>query len=271
MEEMEKNNEETLVNPSEQPAAEEAMPFSLHTEEPAQTSEEPAAEAPEETPAPKEKKCKLNCNPVSLVIDLVLLLAVVLLFVLHFQKDKEQPKQIANVENVAATPGTGEIYYINIDSVNASPYVKAQIEPLEKEATSCENTFNAKQKKIQKDYEQLQQNANSGAINDQQAALSMKRLEDDFQRAQEAYQKSMQTIIDKQEKTMKEIMGTIRSTVAAINTQSSQAPNASFVITYSEDTPMLFYVDPSRDMTKAVLEELSKIDTSKKDDKTNKK
>lgn len=262
MEEMENNNVEFN---NEAPTAENnAMPFTLPTEE--KTVENP------ETPAEESKKmCKCSLNPVSLVIDLVLLLAVVMLFVLHFGGSCGKSNEIATVTPVACEPGTGEVYYVNLDSINECPYVKQQLDALEAEADKQEAAFNARQSKLQADYQQFQQNYQSGALTEQQAEYTSQKLQADMQKLQDDYQKAMAALVEKQQKQTKEMLGTIRTTVNAINTQSKNAPKASFVLTYSEETSTMFYVDPSRDMTKAVVEELGKLTPAKEEAKTTKK
>ena len=104
-----KNEEQTVVEP-----AEEAAETVVRT-----VKQEPESE-PEEEPQPEmetTKSCETGkkCHLCHLIFDLLLLAAVIALFVLHFcgnscKKSAVVPKPVE--------VGTGEVVFVNIDSVN---------------------------------------------------------------------------------------------------------------------------------------------------------
>lgn len=251
MEDFEKNNETTNVETENTTAiAEEAKPFAApETVEQDAKTEEPRKESP---------KCSLKYSPISLVVDLVLLLAIVLLFVMN-RGGKCQDANVAPVGEVVGTPGNGDIFYVNIDSVYECAYVKGKTDVLQAEVDKQDAAFSARQSKLEADYNQFQQNYQSGSLTEQQAKFAMEKIQNESDKIQADYQKVMNDLMQKQDDQRKAMLQTIRETVSKINSGSKDAPHASFVVTYSHDNASLLLVDPTRDMTKAVIAELDKL------------
>lgn len=257
MEDLEKNNEAINANENnsvEPTLAEEAKPFAAPD-----PVEQPEAETADGKDAKQGRKCCLKYNPVSLVVDLVLLLAIVLLFVMNRDGGKSQNASVTPVGEVVGAPGNGDIFYVNIDSVYECAYVKGKTDVLQAEVDKQDAAFSARQSKLEADYNQFQQNYQSGSLTEQQAKFAMEKIQTESDKIQADYQKVMNDLMQKQDDQRKALLQTIRETVSKINSGSKDAPNASFVVTYSHDNASLLLVDPTRDMTKAVIAELDKL------------
>ena len=218
----------------------------------------PAAEvvAPDE-PAPQRHD---NGRIFQLVALGVLLVAVIVLYVLHFTGGKKSASETpsAPAMQVNTAPGNGNVLYVNLDSVYECKYFKQEMKVLEDEADKLKQDFEQRQAKLEADAAQFQKNIQSNILTEQQAQYAYEDLNKRSDQIQKDYQQALENLAQKQADLTNKLLDRLRVVVDQVNKQGQDAPNASYVITYSHDNPTLLQVDPSREITKNVIYELDK-------------
>ena len=235
-------NEEMMTQEQTEPAvAQEREPVFREASAPA---EEPAAE-----PAKCEKK-KCNCKWCSII---VLFAAVIALYILHFccggKADTFTPTP------VQAAPGNGSVLFINLDSVNANYFfIEEKQKEFDEEMQKQDAIFKQKQANFQKRYEQFQKNYQAGILTDVQIQNAQAQLQAEYQKLEDDYNAVVNSLTDRQVSVNREMLDSVQAVSARIVAKYE----ASFVMTYQKDMPLLIYADPTRDITEEVLFELNK-------------
>jgi hypothetical protein len=108
---------------------------------------------------PKTKKSK---KPLwKIIFYIIMVLVVVGLYVLHFAGAKEQMKPLVP----EGTPGSGEILFVNIDSISEKyELVKILTSDIENEISKQNTIFENKEKAFQTKYNQFQKNYEAGLL-----------------------------------------------------------------------------------------------------------
>ena len=213
-----------------------------------------ASPEPEEVKSSCEKNC--NCQVVHWIIEGVLLAAVIALFILHFA-DK------GNKATVAQKPtevGTGEVVYINIDSVNEKyEMVKILKDTLEAEQQKQEVVFNNRQKALETKAANFEKNYSSGSLTPQQAQYAQQSLQEESTRLQRDYSSYMEDFQARYAAALEQMADSLMAAAKRVNSSY----NASYIFTY-QDGGQLLYADPAHDITKEVIDELNRSFKKKK-------
>ncbi len=237
-------------------------------------AEVPRTEFIADAPKEEKKSCsstKGGCNMMHWIVEGVLLIAVIVLFILHFagNKGEESDNGAAAPVKVATQPGNGNVLYVNLDTIYECDLFKEKQDVLDQESQKLEQTFTQRQQKLEADYTQFQKNMNAGVLNETQMQYTYQQLETENNKIREDYQVAMESLAQKQADLTNEMLDALRDAAKLINASVEGDP-ASYVITYSSVNPTVIVVDPSRDITAAVVAELNKKCT-KKSDKNSKK
>ena len=213
-------------------------------------------EVPQEMCEPK-KKC--NCNLCRWIVDAVLAAAVIVLYILYFCFPKtthHTPTQ--NVVNTE--PRSGEIIYINIDSVNANyELVDILTKDIEAEMSKQEAVFQNRQAALERKYNQFQQNYQSGVLTQIQIENAQQQLMQESETLKADYERVMGDLEARQAAALKQIADSVITATKRINAER----NASFVFSYQYGG-QLIDADPSKDVTNELLEMLNEPFKSKK-------
>lgn len=219
--------------------------------------------------APKEEKkscssTKGGCNIMHWIVEGVLLVAVIVLFILHFVGNKSESSNngATTPVKVATKPGNGNILYVNLDTIYECDLFKEKQAVLDMETQKLEQTFTQRQQKLEADYTQFQKNMNAGVLTETQMQYTYQQLETENNKIREDYQIAMESLAQKQADLTNEMLDALRNAAKVINA-SVEGDAASYVITYSSINPTVVVVDPSRDITAAVVAELNKKCTPK--------
>lgn len=229
---------------------------------------EPEADQPE---AGEKKKKKCSCGHMAhWVVECLLLIAVVVLFILHFcggkcaSADNESTK--STPVKVATKPGNGNILYLNMDTIYECALWKEKQAILDEESDKLEASFTTRQKKLEADAAQFQKNVQAGVLTEEQMQYTYQQLGEADQKIKEDYQTAMEGLAKKQADITEEMMKVLRDAANTVNNAVDGSP-ASYIITYSSANPTVIVADPTRDITRNVIEELDKKCTPKKTDK----
>lgn len=212
-----------------------------------QVQEEIKTMETKETNTCNNKKCHI-CR---IVIDAVMMIAIIVLFILHFC----QPKTEAYVPSAPeGKAGTGEILYVNIDSINANyELIKILKAEMDEEQARQNAIFTNKEKAFQTKLNNFQQNQQSGVLTPVQIQNSQAQLEAEYQQIMDEKDRVVNDLMAKQTAANDQMLDSMMSVLKRIN----EVRNASFIFTYGYGSQMIIG-DPTKDITKDVLKELNK-------------
>lgn len=241
---MSENEEMKIQEPTEQTVAQEREPVFREASAP--------AEEPSPAPAQCEKK-KCTCKWCTIIAFIVLFVAVIALYILHFCCGGKA--ETFTPTPVEATPGNGSVLFINLDSVNNNYFfIEEKQKEFDEEMQKQDAIFKQKQANFQKKYEQFQKNYQSGILTDVQVQNAQVQLQAEYEKLENDYNAVINSLTEKQVAVNREMLDSVQAVSARIVKQK----NASFVMTYQKDMPLLIYADPTRDITEEVLFELNK-------------
>jgi outer membrane protein len=135
------------------------------------------------------------------ILNIALLIAVILLFMLHFgNKDfaKETNKAIENtvVNNSKDTTNSISIAYINLDTILMNyPYYTLLNEEISKKQQDAEGQIQSKTRKLESDYIEIQQKAQKGLMTSKEIA-----------EAEQSLQMRQQEVVNLQQKLSNDLM-----------------------------------------------------------------
>jgi Skp family chaperone for outer membrane proteins len=211
----------------------------------------------EETVQPNPEKASNNSllfggNICNLIAYSVLLIAVIVLYILHFLSPKSPtfiPKE------VAGTPGSGEIVFVNLDTINEKyELVKILTGDIQAEMAKQEAIFTNKEKTFQKKYNQFMENMNAGVLTQVQAENAQKQLTQEYQQLEDDKERVFNNLQARQGAALVQIYDSLQAVVQRINIER----NASYVVSYQNQSPFLLATDPTKDITDYVLFELNR-------------
>lgn len=237
----------------------EEMSTQMQSETPVMQEREPVfreASAPEEVKPAEPAKCekkKCNCKWCSIISFIVLFAAVIVLYILHFCCGGKTETFTPNPVNVE--PGDGSVLFINLDSINAHYFfIEEKQKEFDAEMQKQDEIFKQKQANFQKRYEQFQKNYQAGILTDVQIQNAQVQLQAEYQKLEDDYNTVVNALTEKQVAVNREMLDSVQAVSARIVAKR----NASFVMTYQKDLPLLIYADPTREITDEVLFELNK-------------
>ncbi len=201
-----------------------------------------------------EKKC--NCQMAHWIVEGLLAAAVIALFILHFAgNNKKSP-----VVQKPTEKGTGEVVYINIDSVNEKyEMVKILKDTLEAEQQKQEVIFNNRQKALETKAANFEKNYSSGSLTPQQAQYAQQSLQEESTRLQRDYSNYMEDFQARYAAALEQMADSLNAAAKRVNASY----NASYIFSY-QNGGQLLYADPAHDITNEVIEELNRSFKKKK-------
>lgn len=200
--------------------------------------------------------CKNNSSLCHWIVDGVLLAAVIALFILHFADNGRKTAVVQKPVEV----GTGEVVFINIDSVNEQyEMVKILKDTLEAEQQKQEVVFNNRQKALETKAANFEKNYSSGSLTPQQAQYAQQSIQEESTRLQRDYSNYMEDFQNRYAAALEQMADSLNAAAKRVNASY----NASYIFTY-QDGGQLLYADPAHDITKEVIEELNRSFKKKK-------
>lgn len=184
------------------------------------------------------------------IVEAVLLAAVIALFVLHFvNPDKNAPATITN-----APPGSGEIMYVNMDTIQEKyEMVSALVDAIDAEKQKQTVAFEKRQKALETKYANFQENYQSGQLNQKQVELAQMSLQQESEQLQNDYREVVDGLSERYANALQQVADSLSAACKRVNTQR----NASYIFSYQTAGQML-YADPTKDITDVILKELNR-------------
>ena len=242
---MNENEELTTQEQAETPVTQEREPVFRE-------ASAPVEDLPAEPAKCEKKKC--NCKWCSIISFIVLFAAVIVLYILHFCCGGKT--ETFTPTPITAEPGDGSVHFINLDSVNANYFfIEEKQKEFDAEMQKQDEIFKQKQANFQKKYEQFQKNYQAGILTDVQIQNAQVQLQSEYQKLEEDYNAVVNSLTERQVAVNREMLDSVQAVSARIVAKR----NASFVMTYQKDLPLLLYADPTREITEEVLFELNKF------------
>ncbi|MBK7818930.1 MAG: OmpH family outer membrane protein [Sphingobacteriaceae bacterium] len=206
-------------------------------------------------------------NKILITVNALLVIAVGYLFYLvggnktadtNSQEGKEEIKKPIVIEN-KNVPVTGKIAFINIDQINEkSLFVMDMVKKLEKTKNSIEASLENLGMRYEEKVKDYQSSASAGIIPESELASKAKEIQNIEKDAQSKRLQMDNLGIELNEKN--------ESFKADIKNLISEKYSGKFdyVLTYSENVPLIVYGNPSFDITEEVIIQINESYKSKK-------
>lgn len=197
-----------------------------------------------------KSSCRRKSELAHWIVEGVLTAAAIALFVLHFAaKDDPQTAMPA----AAAEPGTGEIVFVNMDTIQEDYEMVSQlINGIDAEKQKQEAVFQERQKKLEGKLATFQQNYQSGQLTPKQVEYAQMTLQEESQKLQSDYERTLGDLEARYTAAVQQVADSLKSACRRVNARR----NASFIFSYQTAGPLI-YADPTKDMTQAVVQELN--------------
>ncbi len=200
---------------------------------------------------------------ISTILNVVLLVAVGVLFYLHFAGNKKstgtasKPGTTTTSANSASSP-KGNIAYIEIDSLHENyAYYKNLKGELERKQKAANNELEEKQRRYQTRMQQLQQKAPTMTQQEQEAAgQELAGLERDIQNRSKELDKDL---FDLTNTMKKNVLKKVQDFLAEYNKDK----RFDYILSY--EPGFMFYKDESLNITDDVVKGLNEMDKKKQD------
>ncbi|NVO01742.1 MAG: OmpH family outer membrane protein [Bacteroidetes bacterium] len=198
------------------------------------------------TPLNSEPPKKGNIN---LILNVVLLIAVAVLFFLHFKGKNGGDENVETKKNVPTS-----IAYVNSDSLlNNYEYVKVLKTDLEAKQKSMEGEFSTKQKSFEYEVTEFQKKVNSNTISQELAQKTEQQLMQKQQALGELQQKMQQELSLQELEMNTKVLDTISSFMKKYNKKH----NYNYILGYAKGSGILF-ANESFNITGDVLKQINK-------------
>ena len=204
---------------------------------------------PEKAPKTRSSVGGKVCTIISFA---VLFTAVLVLYVLHFTTSKSP---LFPHKELVGEPGSGEVVFVNLDTINANyELVKILTGDIKAEMAKQEAIFTNKENSFQRRYKQFQENVASGVLSQIQLEHAQNQLAQEYQQLEADKDRVFNDLQTRQETATSQIYDSLQAAVHRINLLR----NASFVISYQNQSPIILATDPAKDITDYVLYELNR-------------
>jgi outer membrane protein len=188
---------------------------------------------------------------ISLILNGILLLAVAHLYYLNFKKSTPAPAAI--VAPASLQGGGVKIAYINADTLDARyEWLKEQRKALETRMESAQNSMQAKQEALQKDFMLIQEKAQSGTVPRAELEKQAEVLENRRQKLADEAGKLERQLGEEQKKAMNDMYAKLEGKLKELQSQIGY----DYILSYSRGGQILLAND-SLEITNQVLQLLN--------------
>ena len=209
-------------------------------------SEELNQETPSVESSWKATEKKTNIN---LIINVVLGIAVIVLFVLHFTGNKNN----ASVLTAASTTANGKIAFINADSILSQYAMAKEIKAqLEDKVKKVQNELATREQSFQKRVNEFQQKIQAKSLSQEQAQKTNEQLTQEKQ-SLEGMSSQYQQLIGQQQQ---ELTIALHDTIANYLKRFNKDGKFDYIWNYRNGGDLLFQ-NPGFDITNVVLKGLN--------------
>jgi len=187
----------------------------------------------------------------NLLINIVLGIAVTVLFALHFNSGKPGSSSTSSAGLAAANAGDLKFAFVDADSLTENYLMyKDESDAASKRSLEAEERFSVKQKKFEKEANEFQQRAQYLTITEREG-----RQEKLMQQQQELMRLE-QELAGELQRQEAEVSKKIFDTIDVFLKEYAKNNALSFVLTYAKGGG-IWFADPAFDITPEVLKELN--------------
>ena len=187
----------------------------------------------------------------SLILNVVLIIAVAILYYLHF-KDRQPQSAVTTVSAKPADAKGRNIVFVNVDSLLTKyEFFKDTQKVLESKRFQLENDLTTKGRNLQNKVAFFQQRAST--MTQEQGRATEAALQKEQQDIMAYRERAAQTLAAEEQTKNKQLYDQIYEYLKKINAQNKYE----FVLGYTKGGGILF-ADPSADQTKVILAGLNK-------------
>src|SRR5574344_604413 len=152
------------------------------------------------------------CKYGNWILTGLLLIAVVVLYILHFCCGKPGANEEFVPTPTNAKPGTGEVLYVDIDSINANYLLIEELtKKLDAEMKNQESIFSQKQQDFQRKYAQFQKNYEAGLLTEVQVQNTRAQLQKKKKKLEEDYNRTVSELSDRQYKANQQMLDSVKT------------------------------------------------------------
>ena len=188
---------------------------------------------------------------VSLILNIILILAVAYLYVLHFTNDRASPTTDTTTSTVLTSGSIPKIAYVNSDTLlNQYDFFQSKRAELEKKAETLQKDYDNRAQALQNEIANFQQTAGSMTINQAKAA-------------EEELRKKQQNLLQYQQNLSQELMteegkvnDELYAKVSDYLKEMGREQDFKLVLTYTKSSGVL-YRDDSLNITQALVQGLN--------------
>jgi len=203
-----------------------------------------------------------NLVKISLILNGLLVVAVAVLFFLHFKQPTsvsatsevktEDTVSIANIE-MPKVPNARKIVFFNYDSLTTKyEFFKKIQRDMEARARGIENELMKKEQKLQEDYEFYQKNA--GAMTEQHRESKERELTTAQQELMALKENRSEQFAIQQQELNKQLMDKLYGYFNKLSREN----NFDYILTYQKGLPGVVFGADSLDITKELVEGLNR-------------
>ena len=192
---------------------------------------------------------------VSVILNVVLLVAVIVLFVLHFSGNKPSSSSVAKegqtTDSIAVLK---DIAYVQIDSLISSYDLYHDLRTeFEKKGSQMEQSLTADARSFQKAVEDYQEKASKGLITRSQAQETEQRLGERQKKLEQKSQEMRQELAEEESVMMRQITEAVLEYVNRYN----EAKKYSLILNTSALNTTVLYGHPGMDITGDLIKGLN--------------
>jgi len=185
----------------------------------------------------------------SLVLNVVLLIAVIYLYVLHFSGNTEVPGE--EQATVTASGAIPRIAYVNSDTLLANyKFFQTKREELEKKAEDLQKEYENRARGLQNEIATFQQNAGGMTMNQARA------VEEDLRKKQQNLMQYQQNLSNQLLQEETKVNDDLYDRVSDFLEDYGKNRDFKLVLTYTKNSGVL-YADDSLDITQQVVQGLN--------------
>ena len=190
----------------------------------------------------------------SLVLNIVLLLAVVVLFYLHFASGKKADGTKPQSANAAGSAkGEGRIAYFEMDSINNSfAMVKDVRTELSREEEKINNDLAGMQKRYNDKFTQFQSQVKAGM-----SAEESDKINREVVQMQQSFASAKQEMGQRMQNMTMTRMQEVKTKVEDYLKEYNKAKGYAYILAYESGTSFVFYRDSAYDITADLIKGLN--------------
>jgi outer membrane protein len=214
--------------------------------------------------APSNKNITMNKNNLSVALNIILAVAVAILYYLHFSRGTTCPdmRLAASDSSVVSKPmvmlpkeiKASKIVYVNTDVINEKyDYVKDLSAVIKANQQAFDNAYKKKAAALQNRYQEIQQKASQGLLSDNQTRDAQEELAKGKQELDQL-EGNQQQLMDQMQKDNEKVLNTVMDYIKEYNKSS----HYNYILTYSRTamSPIMDAND-SLDITAEIIEGLN--------------